>query len=230
VTLTVLRGSATEPHTVELVRETPPAEATAARLAAPGIGLLRVAAFEGEIAAAVTPQIEELRKRGAQRLIIDVRGTARGPVENGIALARLFVASGTLAHREARDQTAEPIPAGEGDGAVTLPVVVMVSAGTAGAAEVFASALAENDRAELIGEPTIGRAGQQKLVKLSDGSGLLLTWSRYLTAERKPIHGEGLEPAVRVDEPDVEFGEAPPAEDPILEKALEVSGVQKAAA
>ena len=98
-----------------------------------------------------------------------------------------------------------------------------------GAAELFASALVGNKRAELIGEHTIGRAAQQKLVKLPDGSGLWLTTTRYLTPAGEPLHEKGLEPTVTVDQPDVEFGQPPPATDPVLDKALERVAPKKAA-
>src|SRR5207248_228563 len=101
--------------------------------------------------------------------------------------------------------------------------------GTSGASELFAAALAGNNRAELIGEHTIGRAGEQELVKLPDGSGLWLTTSRYLTPKGTPLHAKGLEPTVMVDEPDVEFGQTPPTNDPILDKALERLTQKKAA-
>jgi carboxyl-terminal processing protease len=104
-----------------------------------------------------------------------------------------------------------------------------VNPGTSGAAEVFAAALDGNNRAELIGEHTLGRAARQQLVKLPDGSGLLLTNVRYLTPAGKDIHEKGLEPKVAVDEPDVEFGAEAPAADPILDRALQLLADNKAA-
>ena len=74
-----------------------------------------------------------------------------------------------------------PIAAGTGDGSVTLPTTLLVDTGTSGGAELFASALVGNNRAELIGEHTLGRAALQKLVRLPDGSGLWLTTTRFLT-------------------------------------------------
>jgi carboxyl-terminal processing protease len=174
--------------------------------------------------------VKELREQGATQLVIDLRGTAQGQVGDGVAAARLFVPSGTLTQRQARGDAIETLTANPGDGAISLPVALLVTAGTSGPAEVFAAALAGNKRAALIGEPTLGRAGLQKLVKFPDGSGLLLTWARYATPAGKTIHGEGLEPDERVEEPDVEFGEAPPAADPFLDKALERFGARKAAA
>jgi carboxyl-terminal processing protease len=123
----------------------------------------------------------------------------------------------------------EMIVSNTGDGAVTAPVILLVDAGTSGAAELFASALAGNQRADLIGEHTIGRAGIQKLVKLPDGSGLWLTTVRYLTPAGTPLHEKGLTPTVGVEIPDVEFGQPAPAGDPELDKAIERFAEKKAA-
>ena len=97
----------------------------------------------------------------------------------------------------------------------------MYASGTSGAAELFASALDGNNRAELVGERTIGRVARQQLVKLPDGSGLLLTTARYLSPSSGAIHEKGLTPDLHVPEPDVDFGADPPAGDAALDKAIE---------
>jgi carboxyl-terminal processing protease len=58
-------------------------------------------------------------------------------------------------------------------------------------------------------------------VKLPDGSGLLLSSVRYLTPASNGIHERGLTPDVEVEQPDVEFGAAPPTKDNTLDKAIE---------
>jgi len=121
------------------------------------------------------------------------------------------------------------ITADAGDGAVTAPTSVLIDTGTTGAAELFASALAGNARATLVGERTIGRAAVQKLIKLPDGSGLWLSTTKYLTPSGTPLHGKGLEPSVTVDEPDVEFGQPASTTDPVLDKAIEGLTQKKAA-
>jgi carboxyl-terminal processing protease len=229
VALTVIRGSASDPHVIELVREPAPGAEVTSRLAAPGIGYLRVAAIGPRTAEQARTQVSSLAKNGATSLIVDVRGTSGGSLEGGLALARLFVGTGTLTMRETKGMTRETIAAGAGDGSVTLTTTLLVDNGTSSAAELFASALVGNKRAQLIGEHTIGRAAAQKLVKLPDGSGLWLTTTRYLTPAGEPLHEKGLAPTVPVDQPEVEFGQPPPSNDPILEKAVELAAQKKAA-
>jgi len=93
--------------------------------------------------------------------------------------------------------------------------------GTANGAEVLAAALADNDRAELVGQPTAGIAGVQKLVPLADRHALWMTYARYLRVDGTPIHERGLIPDYGVNVPYVELGEPAPATDPALDKALE---------
>jgi carboxyl-terminal processing protease len=229
VALTIIRGNAADPHVIELTREVPPAVEVTGRVAAPGVGYVRITTLGPKAAGQLKAQVAQLAGSGASKLIVDVRRTSGGVLDDGMAVARLFVAKGTLAMREAKGGQRETIAAASGDGSITLPTIVLIDTGTSGAAELFASALNGNQRAELIGGRTIGRAAMQKLIKLPDGSGLWLTTTRYLTPAGTPLHEKGLEPAVAVDEPDVEFGQPAPATDATLEKALERFSAKKAA-
>ncbi len=224
VKLTVFRGSANDPHEIELTRDVGTAADVTGRIAAPGVGYIRIAAFGAKTADQVKAQTTELGKAGASRFIVDVRRTSGGSLDAGLAVARLFVSSGTLAMRETKGGTKEPLATRAGDGAVTQPVQLLADIGTSSAAELFASALVGNKRAEIVGEHTIGRAAIQKLIKLPNGTGLYLTTTRYLKPDGTPLHEKGIEPHVAIDQPDVEFGQLPPATDPVLEKALELAG------
>jgi carboxyl-terminal processing protease len=222
VTLTIFRGNAADPHVVTLSREALAPVDVSGRIATPGVGYIRVPTIGPRTADQVKAQVADVSKNGATKLVIDIRRTASGTYDQGLALARLFVAKGTLAQRETKGvATKDTIAANQGDGSIALRAVLLMDNGTSGAAELFASALSGNQRADLVGEHTIGRAGVQKLVKLPGGSGLLLTTVRYLTPAGTPLHEKGLEPTVPVEAPDVEFGQPPPASDIMLDKAIE---------
>ena len=230
VSVTIIRGNAADPHVVELTREPEPASVVTGRIAATGVGYVRVAVVGPNTASQMKTQIADLTKNGATKLIVDVRRLSSGTIEDGLAMARLFVSKGTLAQRETKGGPKETIAAGAGDGAIALPTAVLIDTGTTTAAEVFAAALAGNQRADLIGEHTIGRAASQKLVRLPDGAGLWLSTTRYLTPSGAALHEKGLEPTVAVDEPDAaEFGQPAPTADPILDKAIERLAEKKAA-
>lgn len=254
VTLTVIRGNAAEPHEVALVREKVSGSPVTGRLisvtkaegAAPGgsdatAAYVRVSSFRTGVVEDLKKQIADLSKAGAKSLVIDLKGTAEGPIDNAVDAARLFVKSGVLAMKAGRnDEGKEVISAHDGDGAVVLPVQILMTAGTSGAAEVFAAALSANKRAELVGEHTLGRAAVQKLVRIPENRGLWLTYLRYYrpdgaaiqakaTGQSDPkalenapakavemslkefaIHGRGLQPDVAVEDVDVVEFGAPP--------------------
>jgi carboxyl-terminal processing protease len=225
VTLTVIRGNAADPHEVPLVREKPAGPVVSGRLMpvpaadapasgasglsgdvpllTPEAGYVRIATFRNGVVDELKKQVADLAKAGAKSLVIDVRGTAEGPLDNGIAAARLFVKAGTLSMRAGRNgENKQSIQAAAGDGAITLPVQLLVTTGTSGPAELFASALRDNKRGELVGEHTLGRAGLQKLVKLPEGRGLWLTYAQYYrsaaaeTEARKPAAGGSSTPDI----------------------------------
>jgi carboxyl-terminal processing protease len=222
VTLTIIRGNAADPHEVTLVREKVAGPLVTSRLIGT-TGYLRIASFRNGVIEELRKQAADLSKNGAKAVIVDVRHTAEGPLENGIAAARVFVKNGTLAIKStrAKTETREPVAAQAGEATIDLPAAVLMTTGTSGPAELFVAALNDNKRADLIGERTLGRAGMQKLVKLPEGRGLWLTYARYLTPKGNPIQGRGLEPTVVVDDPDVEFGAPASDADPILDTALE---------
>lgn len=230
--LLVLRGNAADPHEVTLVRERIPAATVTSRMLNPTTGYVRVGEF-ADAAPKVKQAFDTLGRSGATRFIVDVRGTASGDPDQGIALARLFVKSGTLAVKQtkgAKEPVKETIAATAADGAIVAPLLVLVDSGSGGAAELFAAAVDGNKRAELIGERTLGKAARQQLVKLPDGSGLLISNVLYLTPASEPIHEKGLLPDVEVDQPDVEFGAQAPAGDPTLDAALARLAAEKKAA
>src|SRR5918993_240100 len=193
VHLTVIRGNAAEPHEMDIVREDLAAIAVKSRIAAPGVGYLRVAEFGKTTAEQIKSEIASVTKAGAKSVIIDLRGTAFGDVEAGLAAARLFVKSGVLVYRQDRGKEKEAVSAAPADGTITVNTVLLTDNGTSNGAEVFAAALSGNKRATLIGERTLGRAARQKLVRLPDGSALMLTHLIYLAPAKDATLDKAIE-------------------------------------
>jgi carboxyl-terminal processing protease len=222
VSVTVIRGNPADPHPIELVRALPSGGITMDTQPG-GFARVRVASFIPDAANVMRGIFDQLAKQKVGGAVIDLRGTADGDLETGIAAARLFVKSGTIGVRAGRKTDKVTTTAAAGDGAITMPVVLLVSNGTANAAEVFAAALSGNDRAELVGEPTAGIAARQRLVRLPENFGIWMTYERYLTVDgAHPIHERGLRPTVGVEMPVVGFDEVPPATDQPLARAIDV--------
>ena len=226
VSLEIIRGNAAEPVTLDLERGEARSANVTSRIAAPGVGYLRIAEFDATTVGAVGTANETLAGQGAESLVIDLRGTATGSFEAGMATAELFTDADPLVMRESSSERM-PVARGPRQPSIAGPVALLTDFGTAGAAELFAAALSEAGRADTVGVRTAGRAAEQTLVRLPDGGGLLLSSARYLTASGEPIHRQGVAAAVPVQAPTVELDPAAPATldedpgDPVLERALD---------
>ncbi len=225
--LVIVRGNAAEPHEITLTREKIDGAVVTSEMDAKDmVGYLRIKTFApaaaGGVADAVRAETEKLQQQGAKGVVVDIRGVADGSYDEAIKTAEVFIASGTIATRAGRDNAnKEVISAPAGTKALTIPVVVLMSFGTSGPAEVFAAAMSGNKRAELVGEHTAGLAAEQHLVKLPENYGLWMTYRRYFTNAGAAILEKGLAPDVAVEEPNVEFGEAAPTTDDMRAKAIE---------
>ena len=182
VKLSIIRRGKTEPQDLDL---------TLARLPAPkliedklqgDIAYLRVPEFEEGVAKEIHDELVQLDRQGAHKLILDLRDCSSGDDREGIATAQLFLASGTIT--TLKGQTIAPVvsTADPSKEAWKQPVTVLIGNGTAGAAEIVASAIADNHRGETVGDRTYGTASMQKLVQLDDGSAL---FSRLQTTTRR---------------------------------------------
>ena len=224
LTLSLLRGNTQEPYDIDLVREELAHPNVTSRLIEGGTeGYLRISHFDAGVADEIETAIAALRAQGATTLLVDIRSAAGGSTDAGIEAARRFIPSGTVLRRAEHGQQRDdalPIDSSTGDDAIDEALVLLANFGTSDAAEVFAAALVGTGRAETVGQRTAGRASLQKLVPLPDGTGLWMSYARFLKASGDPIHRFGVEPAVAVDLPTVELGEPLPSGDPIFDEAL----------
>ena len=219
-----------------------------ARTEEPGIGYLKITSLADGKAAEVKTQLNDLIAKGAQKIVLDLRGAANGKLQEGVAVANLFVGSGTIARVLGKaDKETQAFSAEAGKVVFNGPLAVVVDRSTAGPAEVIAAAVRDQKRGELVGERSFGAGSEQQMFNLSDGGALLITIAKYAPAAGKPFMEEPINPTVKVDRPveaevilpdgdddddtDAEKPEtpvtqppkpAPPVEDVQLKKALEI--------
>lgn len=208
VKLRILRANA-RPLTLNVKRGTFKAPAAEARMEAGKIGVLRINSLaEGE-ATDVRSRLQELMKQGAQKIVLDLRNVAGGSLDEAVEVARLFIKEGVLAQTIGREsKTLKTFAADPKKTIFNGPIVALMDSGTAGAAEVIASAIIERKRGEVVGEKSFGAGAEQQLFTLRDGDGLLLTTIKWASASGKPFLGEdrtrsGVVPTVKVDRPEV---------------------------
>jgi len=150
-----------------------------------GLAVLRLGRIEAETVEAVREMLQGLRQSGEDKLLIDLRGLAGGSSEGAYSIAGLF-ASGELGRLQSAEG-AEVRFEGFQAQSWTGDTVVLVNAGTQGPAEILAAVLHQRSDAQLVGQRSFGLAGHQRLVPLSDGSGLLLTDAYYTGPDGEPI-------------------------------------------
>ena len=233
VKLDILRAGA-DPFDLTLVRERLAPSAPTGKLLGDGNGYLKLSDFSATAAEDLRTQVEALKKGGAKGFVLDLRSAAFGAPAEAAKVAEIFLHGGPVAKLVARRQAEQVLQADAAKQAWTGPLVALIGNGTAGPGEIVAAALAEAERAQLVGERTFGRAGVTQPVPLAEG-GLLLTTAKYVSPKGASIHGEGLKPTVPVDERTEEDEDLPadaPRPDRALDKALELlkAGPVKAAA
>ena len=224
VKLTLLRAGS-DPIELSLVRERLAPAPIKGRVVEPGTGYVKVPEFSPRAAEEVRGEIETLRRAGARRLVLDMRGAAFGAPADGAKVAELFLKGGVVAKLSGAKHAEELLSADPARSAWDLPVAALVDTGTAGAGELVAAALLDAGRGDVVGQRTFGRAPFQKAVALPEG-GLVVTVARYSSPKGTVIHGKGVEPNVPVELPDTdedqEADAAAAQRDLVLEKALEV--------
>jgi len=228
VIVSLIRGRTQEPYDITLERNSTANLTVTGRLrgSTSDIGIVRIPSFHDDVATQLSEVITSLTDQGASRFVIDVRNTATGSYSNAIDTARLFVADGTLVILQEQGGNQTPLQASQTGTTTEAPVALLVNYGSSGPAELFVAALSDRERAKTIGQRTAGRVGLQKLIPLPDGTGLWLSYARYLTASEEPIHLYGIQPNIPVPVETPELGEPIPTDDPVLERAVEEMQVQ----
>lgn len=208
VKLRILRANV-RPLTLAVKRGSFRSPAAEARMEAGRVGVVRINSFAPGESADVRARVQELNKQGAQKIVIDMRGTAGGSLDEAVAVANLFIKDGMLAQTSGREGKTLKTFAAEPKAAIfSGPVIALIDTGTAGAAEVVASALLERNRGQVVGEKSFGAGAEQQLFTLRGGDGLLLTTVKWASASGKPFLGEernrsGVTPSVEVKRPEL---------------------------
>jgi carboxyl-terminal processing protease len=243
VKVSVIRRGKSTPEEIELVREKIAPVKIVAQKADADTLVLRLESLDAGRADEVRNRLVEAEKQGTHKVILDLRECGRGPVSEGIALARLFVPSGTIATLRGQTISAQVFAAEPAKVVWRGPVSVLTDATTSGAAEVLAAAMVANHRGDVVGERTFGLASEQKLITMDNGAALVLTVANYYNPSGKSILEEGVTPTEVVhavvedagdggdgeeavtpdDQKEPGLGPRPLSpEDPIYHKALEL--------
>lgn len=203
VTLTLLRRGQ-ENRTVEVTitrEEISVPAATWAMIPETNVGLIRLSQFSANAAPNLIQSVEEAREAGATALIVDVRNNPGGLLEQAIRVTSQFLEEGNVLLEEDAQGNRKAYEVERGGVVTDLPVVVLINGGSASSAEIFAGALQDHGRAQLVGETTFGTGTVLQRYVLADNSALLLGTRQWLTPDGRLIRNQGIDPDIVVDLP-----------------------------
>ena len=178
---------------------------------------VRLAGFSKGAHGELRGEIERLYRRGAEGLVLDLRGNGGGLLNEAVLTASVFVEDGVIVSTSGRRQPQRDYDAA-GDALEPRPTVVLINRDTASAAEILASALGERELATIVGTRSFGKGVFQEVIELDSGGAIDLTVGEYLTSEGRSLAGKGVRPEI----PARDRLSTPP--DEALKRSLEVLG------
>ena len=202
ITLTVVRPGRDKPFDVTLVRETIQLKPVKWEVK-DQVGIININTFvNSNTGDAVRSSIAGIQKSlGHDPLgyVIDLRSNPAGLLDQAIEVSDIFLERGEIVSQRGREKKdIERRFATPGDMAHGLPIIVLVDAGSASAAEIVAGALQDQRRALVMGERSFGKGSVQTVIELSEETALKLTTARYFTPSGRSVQEGGVTPDILV--------------------------------
>ena len=223
VTLTVLRGEARFPVTVE--RRSIQTPVAMYEMLDGQIGYIRIANFDSRCAEETNAAMDELIAQGAKALIFDVRYNGGGYKDELVKVLDKILPEGILFQSEDYKGTKQTDRSDESS--IELPMAVLVNQDSYSAAEFFAAAIQEYDWGTIVGTKTVGKGNFQTAFTLSDGSMLNLSIGKYYTPQGRSLTDTGVTPDIELalsdeNEAKLSYGRLEKADDAQLQAAIRV--------
>ena len=208
VKVKILREEANQPLDFELTRQIIVSKGIKTQIFNGEIGYLRLSSFQSNSTTNVRDAIYKLRKdtgKMMSALILDLRNNPGGVLGAAVGISDLFLESGKIVYTKGRTNNSDlEYFANSEDILEGLPLYVLINGGSASASEIVAGALQDHQRATIYGEKSFGKASVQSIQEMIDGSALKITTARYYTPNDRHIHGNGIEPDVKIEFEEIE--------------------------
>ncbi|MDO4329882.1 MAG: S41 family peptidase [Lachnospiraceae bacterium] len=177
------------------------------------LGYIMVSQFDDVTTEQFKAAISDLESQGIEGLLIDLRGNPGGVLDTAVDMLDYMLPDDLGQYSEGdgankgktlivsiadRNEQGEKYYCKDGH-SVDIPVVILMDGNSASASEVFAGAMRDYDRADLVGTTSFGKGIVQSLLPLGDGSAVKLTTAHYYSPSGFDLHGVGLEPDVEVE-------------------------------
>ena len=187
----------------------------------PGFAYIRVSQFQEHTGENLAKAVDALFKQNAgpmRGLVLDLRNDPGGLLNGAVAVSAAFLPSNALVvytdgrtedsrmklnaapehylRGRLKDDYLRRLP----PEVKTVPMVVLVNAGSASASEIVAGALQDHERAVVMGQPTFGKGSVQTILPLGNNTAIKLTTARYYTPKGRSIQAKGIIPDIPLDD------------------------------
>jgi carboxyl-terminal processing protease len=200
VTLGVLRPSSGKTRRLTIERaeiSTPVVESSLRQVGGERLGYVRLTGFSEGAHGPLRGAVARLERHGAQGIVLDLRGNPGGLLTEAVLTSSVFLPKGEkVVSTDSRSEGSRVYRAA-GDPVPRRPMVVLIDRGTASAAEILASALADHRLATVVGTRSFGKGLFQNVLGLSNGGELDLTVGEFFTADGISLAPRGIQPDVR---------------------------------
>jgi len=218
ITLTIVRKGEAKPLVITITREVIKVQSVKSKMIEPGYAYVRLTQFQDDTANKLVEHLNKLYKQGPVKgLVLDLRNDPGGLLHGAIGVSAAFLPPKALVtstdgrtedakrkyHASAEDYLRgtridflKDLP----PGAKTVPMVVLVNAGSASASEIVAGALQDHKRAVIMGTQTFGKGSVQTILPLTNNTAIKLTTARYYTPSGRSIQAKGIAPDIVVEE------------------------------
>jgi carboxyl-terminal processing protease len=213
IKLTIVRPGRDKPFDVAITRERIELKPVKWEVK-DNVGIINVNGFSaqtGDLTREALLSIDKATGGKALGYIVDLRSNPGGLLDQAIEVSDAFLEQGEIVSERGREASdIERFYAKPGDLAKGKPVIVLVDAGSASAAEIVAGALQDHRRAIVLGERSFGKGSVQSVIQTGPQSALRLTTARYYTPSGKSVQAGGIEPDINVPQlSDEDYKERP---------------------
>lgn len=198
----IMRDGSESSRSFEIEREIIKINSVKARTLEPGYAFVRLVQFQENTDGDLKKDLQRLHleSKGALKgLILDLRNNPGGLLDQAVKVSDVFLERGLIVYTEGRNSQSDmKFTAHQAGTEAAYPIIILINAGSASAAEIVAGALQDHSRAILLGTRSFGKGSVQTILPLADDSGLRLTTARYFTPSGRSIQAAGIEPDVIV--------------------------------
>lgn len=218
VNLTLLRGTNSDKIKVTATRDVINVETVKYKVLENQIGYISISEFDSVTGAQFAKALKQLQKKNIEGMVVDLRNNPGGSLSTVCDILDSILPKGLIVYTKDKNGKKEEYTSDEKH-RLNLPMSVLVNGQSASASEIFAGAVQDYGKAEIIGTQTYGKGVVQNLFDLKDGTCVKLTTSEYFTPKGRSIDGKGITPDVKIE---YKYNAKDPKADNQLDKAVSV--------